>query len=141
MKTLYNTLSEISSRLLILLSECDEPKDIETLTLYDLFSTYGKRYGFLDNNLHGDAVINVNEFSTRSTLVSESIGFLVKNGQVNYIAGANGFVYSSTPGGDDISKSFSSQYALEYRTAVKGILYQTKGMGIPELKSIVFRKH
>lgn len=138
MKMLYNTLSEIAVRQLILLSECSVPKEAEHLTIYDLFATYGERYGFLKSNLHGDSIININEFSTRYILVSKAIKFLVINGLINYENTQYGFAYTINNYGLDLCKNLSSPYALEYKKSVKCVLERTQNMDIKELKKIVF---
>lgn len=122
----FNTEFEISMRLLLVLSTFRNNKrlTIDRLVTVDFISNYSKEFGLSNSNLHGDNEFSFSEFSARRELAQKAIKQLVLENMVKVSYSSDGFIYSITERGLDLSNSLASDYANEYRLyAHKAIIY------------------
>lgn len=112
MTQIFNTSFEISLRVLLTLFVSEKPLSMDLIVAFDLVTTYGKNYGVLEDNLHGENSQSFSESSSRRTLVKESIKNLVLD---DYISTRNGFSFSISQRGRELCESMTSDYAIDYK--------------------------
>jgi len=118
MTQIFNSEFEISMRILLLLSVFDKPINLDYIKTVDLLSIYGKQYGILDSNLHGDSSYSFSEVASRHETVKNALKELVKMDLINVSASRNGYIYSINNNGLVCCNKMASDYACEYRNAV-----------------------
>lgn len=123
---IFNSDFEISLRILVLLNNVDYPVSVDYVTTIDLFTTYGKNYGFLDTNLHGDISFKFSEISSRRKLVNNSLRELVIKGLIKVKKNHLGFTYEISEDGVTICSNMNSNYFNKYNDYSKDIINQTK---------------
>lgn len=114
-KSPFNSIFEISLRLLILLNIYDMPQTLDMLYAVDFITIYGKYFKITKKNLNGDNEYCFSEFASRRELVKLALKELVLNGTVQVIIHKSGFTYIITPEGEDYCNSLVSEYAKEYK--------------------------
>ncbi len=80
MNELLGSTFETSLRISLLLNEFrDTPLDEQQICCIDFIAIYGADFGLLDENLHGNGLFRLSEFSAKSKLVSLALKKLVLN--------------------------------------------------------------
>ena len=113
---------------------------LDYITTMDLFTTYGKNYGFTQDNLHGDSSYNFSEIASRRTLINRSIKSLVTKGLVKAEKSVNGFYYSINDDGRKISNALDTDYHRKYIETVKTIIQKTHGLSDAQLIKYATKK-
>lgn len=134
MTQIFNTEFELSMRLLLLLSVLDKETDIDTLIIYDFFTTYGKNYNLTDENLNGNANTLYSEITSRRLLFNQVIKSSVKNAYVSIKYTKNGYLYCLSNYGREIVNEMKSDYAFFYKNNATVIYNFSKNKTLEELK-------
>lgn len=120
--TLFNTVSELEPRILLLLGSAKAPLGIDQITVFDLVSTFNKNYEIGATNLHGKNDSSSREISARRSLVKQALAGLIGKGYVELVFDASGFFYVINDLGKNTISRFSDEYSREYRSACKKTL-------------------
>lgn len=118
MNSIYNSLSEIKIRCLLLLE--NSPIDYvsyDMITAIDFISIYGLEFGVSKTNLNGDNEFKYSELPSRREMVTNAINSLVREGKVK-VSLLGGFRFAISDKGLAISTTLDSRYANEYRENV-----------------------
>ena len=115
MKRIFNTEFEISLKILLLLSTISpEIMTTERIVYYDFIASYGFSFSVYNINLNGDNI------GARRTRCIQAIKSLVLDGLISVKRSREGFKYSINENGANVVEALSSEYAKQYRAAVKG---------------------
>ena len=113
---IFNTTFETSIRLLLNLYLSNKKyQTLEELIISDFITIRSNEFGLSDSNLHGVNDFAFSEFPRRRELAKEAIKRLVLKKLVEVKASNGGLKYSITDSGVSVCKSFSSDYAKEYK--------------------------
>lgn len=141
MSKIFNTIFEVSIRLLLMLSiDESSSRTIDNLTLADFITNYSKEFGIADINLHGDNEFSFSEMALRRTSAQEAIKTLVLDGLVIIHQSENGFKYSISPKGITFCQTLTSVYAQEYRTYAEKTNNFMESKTEPELLAMISKR-
>ncbi len=141
MNKLFNTEFEVSMRILLLLSNVNNPLTKDEIAYLDFITIYSNTYGFENENLNGECVYPLNELTIQMKLIQESIKSLVVSGFIEVTANKDkGFLYKITNEGASITQSMSSAYSTDYRRTQKEIITKIGDISITKLKEISKKK-
>lgn len=116
MNKIFNTVFEMSLRLLLILSVDEKiAKTSDMLVLTDTIAIYGREFGIANTNLHGGISYVLDEYDTRRELVKSSLKDLAMRGLVQLMETEEGFLYAITHKGAAFAEKLVSDYAVEYR--------------------------
>lgn len=93
--------------------------DAEKIMAMDFISTYAKKFGLADKNLHGDNTYLFSEIAARKRLICQGIRELFLRGLLSLDSQKAGFYFQLTNIGHEISRAISGQYAIEYKRYAK----------------------
>lgn len=127
---------ELSLRLLMLLDELDKTFNKETIDAMDFIALYGKDFGILPENLHGDGAYRFSEFPSRENRITNAIRFLVIKGLINLQTVNEGFLYSISPDGKQMCMNLKSAYTERYRHFIHQVYQHYAGQTATALKDI-----
>ena len=125
MNKIFNSITEVAMRLLLLLGNMDDPISLERITILDFFATFGKDLGFTDKNLHGDGNLNMSEFSARNNIVNKTISILLQNRFIKIFGSESGITYSISEEGRRLCSCSTMDYGKEYLLELESILKLT----------------
>ena len=140
MTQIFNSELEVNLRILSILAVIQNSVSLDYITTMDLFTTYGKNYGFTLDNLHGDSSYNFSEIASRRTLINRSIKSLVTKGLIRAEKSVNGFYYSINDDGRKISNALDTNYHRKYIETVKTIIQKTHGLSDAQLIKYATKK-
>jgi hypothetical protein len=126
MTQIFNSELEISLRVLVITNVMRAPISVDHITTIDLFSSYGKNYGFLEFNLHGDSSYSFSEIASRRYQVSQSINTLVLSGLLMPLQNAYGFTYIISEDGRKVCEKMETDYFKKYIDSVRLIIQKTQ---------------
>ncbi len=113
--TLFNSIEEISIRILIQLYVLDDiKKTADFISYLDYLTIYSKTFGFGEFDLHGTNPYRLSELSARLDLGKKALLSLVAKGFCNVENEKEGLLYSITDTGYKIVKEMKSNYAMKY---------------------------
>lgn len=112
---IFNSTFENSLRMVLLLSEYDEPQLLDRLYTADFLAIYGKDFGIGEENLNGDNDYKFSEFQSRKVMCRTALKELVLNGLVVPTKDTKGILYQLNDNGRNYADSLHSEYATEYR--------------------------
>lgn len=135
---IYNSIFEISLRILILLDTYHAPLSLDEIKQIDILSTYCKQYGMGETNLHGDTSYTLSEVASRRELINEALKKLVLQGHVEITTSKNGFTYSISKTGTAIHWQMTSDYALEYEKSLKQVIKTISNMSSKEVNNLLY---
>lgn len=124
MERLYNTPFENSLRIVVLLDVLQCSASLDRLYAMDFIITYGKTFGISESNLNGDNQYKFSEFASRRELIRLALRELVLNGYAKAVNDKKGIFYQITGDGENYCRSFTNDYATEYRRTAQ-VLCQT----------------
>ena len=140
MNSVYNSVSEIKIRILILLEHStQEYISSDIIAALDFITVYGKEFEISKQNLHGDNRFKYSELPSRRQVVSQSIKSLVLDGMLN-ISLKNGFEYQINDKGIEFVEDLESPYAIEYGETVKCTFKKYGNMDEAELFKMIQSK-
>lgn len=121
MKRVFNTEFETSLKILLLLSTISpESMATERIVYYDFIASYGLSFSVYNINLNGDNSYRFEEIGARRTRCVQAIKSLVLDGLISVEKSSEGFKYRINTKGMNAVEALSSEYAKQYRDAVKG---------------------
>lgn len=137
----FNTVFEISMRLLLLLSLYkNRGFTLDSLVTADFITNYSKEFGLSDNNLHGDNEFSFSEFSTRRSLAQDAIKQSVLEGMIEVSYSSDGFRYSISERGQTFCNTLTSDYATEYRLYARKAIEYMDNKNEKELLNLISRE-
>lgn len=140
MNSVYNSVSEVKIRILLLLEHStQEFLSSDLIAALDFITVYGKEFGVSEKNLHGDNRFKYSELPSRRQVVAQSIRTLVTDGMLS-ISLKNGFEYAINDKGIDFVDSLESLYALEYSEIVRNTFRKYGKIEEAELFKIIQTK-
>lgn len=140
MNSVYNSVSEVKIRILLLLEHStQEFLSSDLIAALDFITVYGKEFGVSEKNLHGDNRFKYSELPSRRQVVAQSIRTLVTDGMLS-ISLKNGFEYAINDKGIDFVDSLESLYALEYSEIVRNTFRKYGKIEEEELFKIIQTK-
>lgn len=141
MEMIFNTTFEVSMRILLLLSNTKKNLNEDEIAYLDFITIYSNTYGFGNENLNGNCVFPLNEFTIQRKLIKEAIKDLVINSYVQVINDKNkGFTYSITDTGYALTSQMQSDYSKEYQAIQRLIIEEIGDISMAILKKISKRK-
>lgn len=126
MHSIFNSLAEISMRILIILSLANKGKNLDTLTIIDFIATYSKDFKINDYNLHGDNHYNFGGFASRRLLIQNALALLLKKHYIKTIDSKNGIEYVILEEQKKVCEKLNSTYSKKYKETVKEVLFKLK---------------
>lgn len=133
----YGSETDAALRILMLLSVCNEPINIDRLVPYDFIATYGAYFDIDDENLHGDNEYSFGELSVRRKVAFRSIQYLVTQDLIRADDTDSGFYYSITDRGRGIADRLTSEYALRYQKLMGKIKADFKDASDGDLRDLI----
>lgn len=124
MSDIFNSLFEVSLRMLIILNTVQSRLSIERITALDFIAIYGKDFGVSEYNLHGDNDYRFGEYPSRRKMISQAIKELVLRGYIMPHCNKSGFNYSISKNGMMFCKSLNDKYAEDFTDIVKKVNLQ-----------------
>lgn len=116
---LLGSVYEASLRILLLLDQLDGKElDEQQIACIDFLAINSRDFNLLDENLHGDGPLRLEEFSTKKALISSAIKNLVMCRLIDFKPSSNGFTYSINFSGRSKARSFLSDYSNKYQKAI-----------------------
>jgi len=116
MSDVFNTPFEVSLRVLLVLEA--SPREwfsADWIAAADFITIYGKDFGIVDENLHGENNYRYSEFALRRELIREALKSLASRNLIHVRATSNGFAYALSKSGGEYCAEFESEYAQNYR--------------------------
>lgn len=126
MNNIFNSPTEVSMRLLMILSMTNKGKDIDTLTAIDFMATYSKDFEINEYNLHGDHNYNFSGFTSRRAFIKNALSLLLKNHYIKAIDSKYGIEYVIIEQQKKVCEKLNSTYARKYKETVKEVLSKLK---------------
>lgn len=114
MMSLYNSISEIRLRILLLLStSVQEYLSSDMIAALDFITVYGKEFSISNKNLHGDNRYKFSELPSRREIVGKAIKSLILDGMLDFSL-KNGFEYQINNKGFNYIDEIDTEYSNEY---------------------------
>lgn len=133
----YGSETDVALRILMLLSVCNEPINIDRMIPYDFIATYGAYFGIDVTNLHGDNEYGFGELSLRRKTAFRSIQYLVTQDLIRADDMDSGFYYSITERGKSIANRLSSEYAVRYQKLMGKIAVGFMDLSDQDLRDLI----
>lgn len=137
MINVFNSVFEVSLRILCILNENNKPISLERVYCLDFISTYAKDFGYYSINLHGNNNYNYSEFTTRIQLIKAGLKDLVLQGYVDFSITPEGLLYSISKKGKDNQKQMNDDYYKELSDILKKIISITDKKSDSELINLI----
>lgn len=137
MITVFNSVFEISLRVLCILNENNKPISLERIYCLDFISTYAKDFGYYSINLHGNNNYNYSEFTTRIRLIKDCLKDLVLQRYVDFSVTPKGLLYSISKKGENNQQKMNDAYYQELSDILKKIISITDNKNDPELIDLI----
>lgn len=134
----FNTEFEVGLRILILLSEVEEPIDFEFIVLADFLATYGKDFGITDTNLNGGGQFKFSEFPARNPKFESALKSLVLSGMLNPFATNAGIFYELSEQGKLSRALLDSPYADRYTKACISAIEYIQATSVDEITDSIY---
>ncbi|MBP5441395.1 MAG: hypothetical protein J6Y14_10900 [Fibrobacter sp.] len=130
---IFNSVFEISLRIICILGVSKKPLSKDMIELIDFIATYGKDFDVATTNLHGENSYRKSEVYVRNALISKGVKEMVLEGFVEFNPTKIGFLYCLSPDGTRLFESMNDEYAYEFSVVVKDLVDKS----IDELNRIV----
>lgn len=112
--SVYNSIYEISWRILLLMSNCPKKLlSVDTLLAYDFIIIYGREFGVSKFNLHGNNRYKYSELASRREIIYLSVKNLYLKKLINLDL-SDGFNFFISDKGIEYITNIESDYATEY---------------------------
>ena len=140
MNSAFNSVLEISMRLLLLLNVANDSLSIDELVVIDFVTVYAADFGISSYNLHGQNRSKESEFAARRLQSKEAISSLVVQGYAAVEESEEGFLFFCTPEGEKLCDHMANSYAADYTAATLKALDYVRIHGISRLQEDINRK-
>ena len=114
MNEVFNTPFEISLRMVLLLSACDNAITADRAAALDFITVYSSAFHLSQQSINGENDFGFSEFATRRELVNKALKSMVIDGLMAVRRDELGYQYSLSPSGRKFCSSLNSEYAKEY---------------------------
>lgn len=122
MTKVFNTIFEVSLRVLCILNIVETPISLERILCLDFFSIYGKDFDLCNFNLHGNNNYKYAEMASSRFLIKKGLQNLVLQGYIDAIFNSSGIFYGISPKGKEFQQKMNSNYSLELSNILKGLI-------------------
>lgn len=119
MNNIFNSIFEISIRVLIVLNTTHTKMSLDRISCFDFLAVYGKDFGISDYNLHGNNNYRFSEYTAKRILVNQAIKDLVLKGYVTPFCYKKGFYYNISNAGEKYCNSLCDEYAEQYQINIQ----------------------
>lgn len=134
----FNSRHEISYRILLLLSVCQESKlSIDRIAALDFIAIYGVDFGVSEKNLHGMNSFRFSEYAGRRHLIHDGIKALVVSGYVQFYPHRQGFLYGISEEGLSFCRRLCDDYAKTYIANASRAIHLLKEYSDRELAKVI----
>ena len=116
---IFNSLFEISLRILMILYVTKDKMTIDRIVAMDFITVYGKDFGVSEENLHGENNYRFSEYAARRHIMTQAIKELVIRNYIVPHANKKGFCYSISEDGKLFCESLNDEYANVYKSNLK----------------------
>lgn len=116
MIAIFNSLFEISLRILMILYVTQDRMSMDRIVAMDFIAVYGKDFGVSKNNLHGENNYRFSEYAARRHIMSQAIKELVIRNYIVPHVNKKGFCYSISDVGKLFCESLNDEYANVYKS-------------------------
>lgn len=137
MITVFNSVFEVSLRVLCILNENNKPISLERIYCLDFISTYAKDFGYYSINLHGNNNFNYSEFTTRIQLIKDSLKDLVIQGYVDFSVTPKELLYLISKKGKNNQQKMNDDYYQELSDILKRIISIVDNKNDSELINLI----
>lgn len=135
---IFNTEFEVGLRIIILLSEVEEPVDFEFIVLVDFLATYGKDFGIADANMNGGGQFKFSEFPARNPKFESTLKSLVLDGMLHPFATNAGMMYELSEQGKLSRALLDSAYADRYTKACISAIEYIQAASVDEITGSIY---
>lgn len=118
----FNTVFENMLRTLLLVSVLDKPATSDRIAALDFISIYGRMFGVLDKNLHGDNDFGFAEYADKRAKVVSALRLAVRNDLVSVVKTSEGFLYGLSERGRKVVNEIDAPYAHAYTAGAKLVI-------------------
>lgn len=140
-KTVFNSDTEFSSRILVLMAEVREPLTLERILLYDFISCFPLTFGIQGNSVLGKNRFLFSEISLRREKIVSALRTLMFKGLVAVCLDVHsGFLYALTKEGLVLDKCLEDDYLNAYLDNLDQVIEKYSGYGDIELMMSVQKK-
>lgn len=140
MNELLGSTFETSLRISLLLNEFrDTPLDEQQICCIDFIAIYGADFGLLDENLHGNGLFRLSEFSAKSKLVSLALKKLVLNSSISFISNHSGYLYLIANAGKETVKKIHNSYVKEYQIAIREVYAKFPSLDVSHMQKQIYK--
>lgn len=140
MNELFNTVFEVSLRVLLILNATREKLSLEKITAFDFIANYGTDFQVSDYNLHGNNRLRFSEYTVRREKINHGIKELVLIGYVFPCCSKEGFSYCLTEKGRAFCRELNNEYATKYSNMVNIVLSEYANSSGTELINMINHK-
>ncbi len=137
MNELFNTVFEVSLRVLLILNVAQEKLSLEKITAFDFIANYGTDFGVSDYNLHGNNRLRFGEYTVRREKINRGIKDLVLIGYALPCCSKAGFSYCLTENGRAFCRELNNEYATKYSNTVSTVLSEYANFTETELINMI----
>lgn len=136
---IYNSVQEVGSRILLILSAIKTSSSLMKLVYYDYFSTHIKDLYNELGSLHPDNPNHSSEIIVKKELVGKAISFLLQKGLITVKFNENGIEYNLTSYAKEIIELLQkADYSQKYMKCILIVDNKLKSLSDEELNKFVF---
>ena len=134
---IYNSVDELSGRVLILLNSINSSISAERISIYDYFSIHLNDLNSLNRGLHPNNPNHCAEIIVRQQSINEALKFLLKKGLIRINYTDEGFTYNTNKYASSVINMFICEYSTKYMACVKQVDDYFRGFSDNELNLYV----
>lgn len=137
MDKVFNTVFEMSLRLLLLLAYSSNGLTIDQAAAFDFIAVYGNIFGISASNLHGDNNLIFSEYPFRRQATRTALKSMVLNGWVTVKDTGSGFLYTLTANATTATKKINNAYSVAYRSSAQAALNKYGSLKEEQLVALI----
>lgn len=122
MTEVFNTVFEVSLRILCILNVVETPISLEQILCLDFFSIYGKDFGYCEFNLHGDNNFKYTEIASHRFLIKKGLQNLVLQRYIDVTFNSSGIFYGISTKGTEFQQKMNNNYSIELSNILKDLI-------------------
>lgn len=122
MTKVFNTVFEVSLRVLCILNIVETPISLERILCLDFFSIYGKDFDLCNFNLHGNSNYKYAEMASRRFLIKKGLQNLVLQRYIDVTFNSSGVFYAISLKGKNFQQKMNNNYSLKLSNILKDII-------------------
>jgi hypothetical protein len=118
MRSILDSVFEMSLRILLILDEMPESLSNDKIAIIDVYTLYGGTLGAAERNIHMENCFILDEYDARRELTKRAVKYLVIRNLIKISRDKSGIKYIITEQGRQFVSEVTSEYAKEYKTAL-----------------------